>query len=296
MAMISPRSVLITGASSGIGAALALAYAEPGRRLALGGRDENRLAAVAEQCRARGADVTTRALDITDREAVAAWIADAAVEAPDARLDLVIANAGISGSTGGVGRPTDNGGAGRPANNTGGGSHGGQESAEQVRRIFAVNVDGVLNTVLPAVPKMRDQAPVTLAGTPPWRGQIAIVSSVVGFRGFPGAPAYSASKAAVKAWGEALRGALKPDGIAVSVVCPGFIRTPMTAGNPFPMPFLMEPERAAAIIKRGLERNQARIAFPWPHHAAAWLAGMLPPSWIDPLLSRLPKKPARAAA
>jgi NAD(P)-dependent dehydrogenase (short-subunit alcohol dehydrogenase family) len=273
--MISPRSILITGASSGIGAALALAYAEPGRWLALGGRDESRLATIAEQCRARGADVTTRSLDITDRESAAAWITEAAAEAPDGRLDLVIANAGISGGTGGDG------------------SHGGQESAEQLRRIFAVNVDGVFNTVLPAIPLMRDQATVAIAGTPPWRGQIAIVSSVVGFRGFPGAPAYSASKAAVKAWGEGLRGALKHEEIAVSVVCPGFIRTPMTAGNPFPMPFLMEPERAAAVIKRGLERNQARIAFPWPHYIAAWLTGVLPPSWIDPLLSRLPKKPAR---
>ncbi len=276
--MISPRSVLITGASSGIGAALALAYAEAGRRLALGGRDESRLAAVAEQCRTRGADVTTRPLDITDRESATAWIAEAAAAGWGGRLDLVIANAGISGGTGGDG------------------SHGGQESAEQVRCLFAVNVDGVFNTVLPAIPLMRDQATVTIAGTPPWRGQIAIVGSLVGFRGFPSAPAYSASKAAVKAWGEGLRGALEHDGIAVSVVCPGFIRTPMTAGNPFPMPFLMEPERAAAIVKRGLEQNRARIAFPWQHHAVAWLAGALPPAWLDPLLSRLPKKPARESA
>lgn len=285
--MISPRSVLITGASSGIGAALALAYAEPGRRLALGGRDESRLADVAERCRARGADVAKRPLDIADREAVAAWIAAAAAQGPDGRLDLVIANAGISGGTGGLGLDP---------NDDGDGSKGGQESAEQARRIFAVNVDGVFNTVLPAIPRMRGQAPVTIAGTPPWRGQIAIVSSLVGFRGFPSAPAYSASKAAVKAWGEGLRGALEHDGIAVSVVCPGFVRTPMTAGNPFPMPFLMEPERAAAIVKRGLERNQARIAFPWPHYFAAWLTGVLPPSWLDPLLSRLPKKPARESA
>ncbi len=283
MAMISPRSVLITGASSGIGAALALVYAEPGRRLALGGRDESRLAAVTEQCRARGADVTTRSLDITGRESMAAWVAEAAAQGPDGRLDLVIANAGISGGTGGAGRHTSNGG------------DSSEESAEQIRRIFAVNVDGLFNTVLPAIALMRDQAPVTVAGTPPWRGQIAIVSSLVGFRGYPGAPAYSASKAAVKAWGEGLRGALRQKEIAVSVVCPGFIRTPMTAGNPFPMPFLMEPERAAAIIKRGLERNQARIAFPWPHYVAAWLTGALPPAWLDPLLSRLPKKPARHA-
>lgn len=279
--MISPRSVLITGASSGIGAALALAYAEPGRCLALGGRNESRLAGIAGQCRARGADVTTQPLDITERESVAVWVAEVAAQGPDGRLDLVIANAGISGGTG------------RHSNDGGDGSQGDEESAAQVRRIFAVNVDGVFNTVLPAIPLMRGQAPVTVAGTPPWRGQIAIVSSLVGFRGFPSAPAYSASKAAVKAWGEGLRGALRQDRVAVSVVCPGFVRTPMTADNPFPMPFLMEPERAAAIVKRGLERNEARIAFPWQHHAVAWLAATLPPAWLDPLLWRLPKKPAR---
>jgi short-subunit dehydrogenase len=266
--MISPTSVLITGASSGIGAALALAYAEPGRRLALTGRHQARLAEVAEQCRVAGATVTTREIDITDRDAMEAWIEDIAATA---RLDLVIANAGISGGTG----------------------DGHDESADQVRRIFAVNVGGVMNTVLPAIPALYRQAPVVVAGSPPWRGQIAIISSLAGMRGFPGAPAYSASKAAVKAWGEGLRPALARDQIAVSVVCPGFVRTPMTANNPFPMPFLMDAEKAAAIIKRRLARNPARIAFPWPLYAMSWLAGLLPPGWIDPLLARLPEKPRR---
>lgn len=273
--MISPRSLLITGASSGIGAALALAYAEPGRRLALGGRHEERLATVAEQCRQRGADATIKVLAITERDAVAAWIAETAANGPDGRLDLVIANAGISGGTGG------------------GGGDATQESAEQVRRIFAVNVDGTLNTVLPAISVMRNQPPTVVAGTPPWRGQIAIISSLAGFRGFPGAPAYCASKGAVKLWGEGLRSSLARDAIAISVVCPGYVRTPMTTGNPFPMRFLMDAERAAAIIKRRLAGNPARIAFPWPLTLAVWLVSALPPGWIEPLLARLPKKPAR---
>jgi NAD(P)-dependent dehydrogenase (short-subunit alcohol dehydrogenase family) len=266
--MISPTSVLITGASSGIGAALALAYAEPGRRLALTGRHEMRLATVAERCREAGATVATRAVDVTDRDTMEAWIEDMAATA---RLDLIIANAGISGGSG----------------------HATEEGSDQVRRIFAVNVGGVLNTVLPAIPVLYRQAPVVVAGSPPWRGQIAIVSSLAGMRGFPGAPAYSASKAAVKAWGEGLRPALARDQIAVSVICPGFIRTPMTADNPFPMPFLMEADRAAALIKKRLARNPARITFPFSLYALSWLASTLPPGWIDPLLSRMPEKPPR---
>ena len=122
------------------------------------------------------------------------------------------------------------------------------------------------------------------------RGQIAIVSSIVGFRDMPGTPAYSASKAAVKAYGEALRGWLAADGIKVSVVCPGFVRTRMTDNNPYPMPLIIDPDKAARIIRRGLERNKARIVFPWPMHLAALLLAVLPPAWTDPLLTRAPKK------
>jgi short-subunit dehydrogenase len=106
----------------------------------------------------------------------------------------------------------------------------------------------------------------------------------------PSAPAYSASKAAVRGYGEALRGALAPSGIRVSVICPGFVRSRMTDANPFPMPFLMDASRAARIIRRRLERNKARIAFPWPTYFAAWLMGTLPPALTDPLFRKLPRK------
>ena len=96
------------------------------------------------------------------------------------------------------------------------------------------------------------------------------MSSLAGFCGLPSAPAYCASKAAVRVWGEGLRGRLGRQGIAVSVICPGFVRTPMTAGNRFPMPLIMTPERAAAIIRRGLVRRRARIAFPLPLY---WASG-----------------------
>jgi short-subunit dehydrogenase len=251
----APASILITGASSGIGAALALEFAGPGVALALTGRDEARLAAVAGACRKAGAEPRVEVLDVRERERLAAWIAEVDRAAP---LDLAIANAGVSAGTGGAAGETE----------------------AQTRRVMATNLDGVLNTVLPAVAQMR----------PRRHGQVAIMSSLAAFRGFPGAPAYCASKAAVRVWGEALRGELHDTGIGVSVICPGYVRSRMTAVNDFPMPLLMDAERAARIIRRGLARDRPRIAFPWPLYAAVWLISALPPGLTDPLLRRLPKK------
>lgn len=95
----------------------------------------------------------------------------------------------------------------------------------------------------------------------------------------------------VRVYGEALRGDLAGEGIGVSVICPGFVKSRMTAVNRFPMPFLMETDAAARVIRRGLERNAARIAFPWPMMAAVWLLALLPPSWTDGPLRRAPRKP-----
>jgi NADP-dependent 3-hydroxy acid dehydrogenase YdfG len=248
------QSILITGASSGIGAALAEEFAAKGVRLVLGGRSNERLAAVSNTCRALGAEVEATAVDVVDRAAVAEWIAAADRRHP---VDLVIANAGVSGGT-----------------------LKGTETEDQARHIFAVNIDGVLNTVFPIVPAMQARH----------AGQIGIMSSLAGYRGFPGAPAYGASKAAVKVWGEALRGDLKPMGIGVSVIMPGFIKTAMTDANNFPMPFLMPVSRAARIVRRGLEADRARIAFPWQTAFLGWFIGMLSPAIVDPLLARLPKK------
>ena len=122
------------------------------------------------------------------------------------------------------------------------------------------------------------------------RGQFAIVSSLAAFRGFSGSAAYCASKAAVRIWGEAMRNELAPEGVEVSVICPGFVVSRMTAVNKFKMPFLMQTDRAAAIIKRGLERNSSRISFPWPMAAAVWLLAALPPGWTDRWMRRMPKK------
>ena len=278
--MQAPKSILITGASSGLGAALAVLYASPGVTLFLGGRHRPRLDNIAETCRVKGATVESALLDVADRAAMADWIARADAQAP---LDLVIANAGISGGTGGDGS-TDGGTLGSPSK---------IESGEQARRIFAVNVTGAMNTVLPAIEALRAH-PLRAAGKDTWtKGQIAIVSSLASFRGMPGAPAYCASKAAVRAWGEGLRGTLASDSIELSVICPGFIRTPMTAVNPFRMPFLMDAEPAAEIIAKGLRANKPRIAFPFGLYAIVWLMAALPPSLTDYFINKLPEKPGR---
>lgn len=246
-----PSSILITGASSGIGAALARAYARPGATLFLAGRDGCRLEAVASSCRAAGAEAQASILDVTDRESTGAWVARCEAARP---LELVIANAGISGGTG-----------------------GGGEADGQVRAIFAVNVDGVMNTVLPALGPMRARR----------SGQVAVMSSLAGFHGFPGAPAYCASKAAVRVWGESLRGWLAAEGVRVSVICPGYVETPMTAVNRFPMPLLMGVDQATRIIVAGLESDRGRIAFPWPTYAVVRTFSALPSAvadWIGRLL------------
>ncbi len=252
--MRDPRTILITGASSGIGEALAEAYAGPGVTLVLTGRDRERLDAVAARCAERGAAVRAATVDVADRAAMADWLALVDRETP---VDLCIANAGISGGTGRRG-----------------------ESEEQARRILAVNVDGVLNTIHPLIGPMRERG----------RGQLALVSSLAGLRGYPGAPAYCASKAAVKSYGESLRLDLRPAGIEVSVICPGFVKSRITDRNRFPMPFLMDANRAASIIRRGLERNRGRIAFPLPTYLMAWIVAMLPAALADALLAHTPAK------
>ncbi len=254
--MKNPKSVLITGASSGIGEALAWHYAAPGVFLALSGRNEERLLSVAEMCKRKGAEVDVAVLDVTDRGAMEDWI----VEVDSLRtLDLIIANAGISGGTGGV----MNG-----------------EPVGQARTIFDVNLTGVLNTVEPVLPRMIKRG----------RGQIVFISSMAGFRGFPSAPAYSASKGAVRFYGEALRGSVKKTGVEVNVVCPGFVKSRMTDANDFHMPFFMQTPQAAKIIADGLAKNQGRIAFPLPTLFGAWLVSILPDFLAQKILGRLPAK------
>jgi len=246
-----PRHILITGASSGIGAALARAYAESGVRLALFGRDEGRIREVAEACRSKGALVAAVLVDVTDPEAMA----EAVTLVDDAHpVDLVIANAGISGTMLG---------------------HGGS-----VAPLFAINVMGVVHTVEPLLSRMTRRR----------HGQIALMSSVASYVARPGTAAYCASKAAVRIWGEGLRVKLAPQGVAVSVICPGFVDTPLTRRNRFPMPMLMQADDAAQLIRRRLARGDAEIAFPRAMYWGARFAGMLPVSVQQLATGRWPGK------
>jgi short-subunit dehydrogenase len=256
--MAAYKSVLISGASSGIGHALAVALAAPGVTLHLGGRDAARLAAVAVSCRAKGATVAERLADVRDAAAMAEWSGQAG------RLDLVIANAGA--------------GAGIP--------DGTAEQAWQVRDLFAVNLDGAMNLMLPAYDAMRTQAP----GPDGVRGRIAAVASLAAFLPAPGAPTYCAAKAALDAWTVATATPARAQGVILTSVCPGYIRTPMTAANRFPMPGLMDADRAAAIILRGIAAGRVRVAFPWWVAAAARFGGLLPPRLSGRILSRAPGK------
>jgi len=256
--MNTPRSILITGASSGIGEALALEYAAPGLHLALSGCDADRLEAVSKRCQHLGADVSTMIVNVANQADMKAWIQAQDLAHP---LDLVIANAGISGGSGNAG-----------------------ETEEQARAIFDVNLGGVLNTIWPAIEAMR----------PRRSGHIAVVSSLAALTPLPGAPAYSASKAAVKAYAEALNGALKEDGITVTSICPGFVESRITKNNDFPMPLLMSGAKAAKIIRHGLDKGRARhrisLIFPWPMAAISWLIGILPPCVRRWVLLKAPKK------
>jgi NAD(P)-dependent dehydrogenase (short-subunit alcohol dehydrogenase family) len=203
--------------------------------------------------------VEAAVLDVTDAAATADWVRDAK------RLDLMIANAGISGGTGGATEPSD-----------------------QVQRIFATNVGGVLNTALPAIATLAAQAP----GPDGVRGRVAVIASIAAFVAAPGAPAYCASKSAVQRWAEALDATERLRGVRLHAICPGYVRTPMTARNPFPMPFLMDAEDAARRTLAGIAKGRVRVVYPWPLYLAARCVGALPPGWRNALFARLPAKPA----
>jgi NADP-dependent 3-hydroxy acid dehydrogenase YdfG len=224
-----PRTVLITGASSGIGRALALEYAARGARLALAARRADELERTLALAREKGGDGVVLPLDVTDVAAVNDAVARAARDLGS--LDLVIANAGFGGQT--------------PAATL---------TWEQVGPMLRTNIEGAMATLVAAVPILVAQK----------SGQLVGISSLAGKRGLPQAATYSATKAALSAFLEGLRLDLAPVGIRVTDVQPGFVHTPGTANAKNPMPFVWPVEKAARVIARRLERAPAIISFPWP--------------------------------
>ena len=246
-----PHAVLITGASSGLGAGVALSYAQPGRTLWLTGRNAARLDGVAARCREAGAAVETLLTDVSDAETLGRWILAADDATP---LELIAACAGVSAGPAPDGTP-----------------EGLALASLQVR----TNLLGVMNTVEPMLPRLVARR----------SGHIAVVSSVAGLRGLPFSPAYSASKAGVRAYGEGLRAFLAPRGVAVSVIVPGFFDTPMTDRFMGDKPFLLSLDQTVARVRRGLDRRQPRIVFP-RLLALGLVAADLLPSWAGDRILR----------
>ena len=214
----------ITGASSGIGAELAVSLAEAGASVSASARSSEKLDALHK----RNSGVSALPVDVTDPDAVAAAVS--AAEEAHGPIDLAILNAGIW-------QPSD------PAAFDG-------DAAERSMEVNYLGVTHALAALLPAMKARR-------------QGQIAIVSSVAGYRGLPKGAYYAPTKAALISLCEALRPELEAQGIKLQVINPGFVKTPMTSVNTFPMPFLVELDDAVAAIMRGLKSGKFEIAFPW---------------------------------
>lgn len=245
--------VVITGASSGIGEALAQHYAARGATLCLIARRQQELERLAGVL---PGPTFCYPLDVTDAEGLKAAAADFIAKA--GVPDLVIANAGIS-----VGTLT-------------------QEAGDQrvFERVLAVNVVGLFNTFQPFI------APMCKAG----RGSLAGIASVAGIRGLPGSGAYSASKAAAITYLEALRGEVRGSGLKVVTVLPGYIETPMTAHNPYPMPFILPVEEAAQRIARVIDAGTSYAVVPWQMAIVAKLLRLLPNALFDRAFAGRPRK------
>lgn len=241
---MAPRGILITGASSGIGAALSLALARPGIVLGLIGRNAQRLSLIADQARAKGADCHLGLFDLRSQSALQDFVSTFTQKTP---IDLVIANAGVLD-----GRKLD----------------GALESAEAARALLEINLLTTIETFHHVLPYLRQT-----------RGQILLIASLAGLSPLPDAPAYSASKAGLISYGLAMREALRPEGVRVNVVCPGYVTTGMTQQHRGAKPFEMSAEKAAQKILSGASANRALIGFPWPLYLASRLS-IAAPEWV----------------
>jgi short-subunit dehydrogenase len=246
------KTILITGASSGIGKDLAESYAALGVTLILTGRDKDRLNETQKICRERGATVISKIIDVTDQKAMEKWITEVDQKNP---VDLIIANAGI-----------------RALLN--------EPDLSEAIRVIDTNVNGVLNTIIPIIPLMKQRQ----------KGHIAVVSSLAAYFGYPKRGPYGASKAAVKILCQAWRIELKPYNITVSTICPGFVKTPLTASINFKMPMMLDVSESSNRIIKGLSNKKTIIAYPFLSFLIARIIQCLPTQITDYLLTRSAKR------
>lgn len=253
------RNVVITGASAGLGRALALTYARPGATLGIVGRNTTEVDITAAACRANGATAEAGTIDVRDAAATAAWLSDFDARYP---IDLLIANAGLASTI-------------ADANDW--------EGLERTASVIDTNLYGTLHTVLPIIDRMRERK----------RGRIAMVSSIAALRGMAISPSYCASKAAIKAYGDSVRPLLARDGVGVTVILPGFVKTAMSDVFPGEKPFLWSAERSAAYIQKRLDLGRSEIAFPGLLAFGMRLLSLLPVAIADAILDRLSYLPPK---
>lgn len=241
----SNKNVFLTGASSGIGAALAEAIAKRGARVALVARRAEELSKVAEACNAAGGTGRIFACDVTDAEAV--HLAAEEFTREFGPIDILIANAGIGGNN----------------------SATRDYQPDAVKLLFEINILGAVNSVHAVLPEMLKRG----------SGHLVAISSLAGFRGLPRSAAYSASKAALTTFFESIRLDVSAKGIDVTIIQPGFIRTPLTEGRTANMPFLMELDAAVPLFLTAIENKKKFAAFPW-QLASVVRAGRYMPVWL----------------
>ncbi|MDQ1592288.1 MAG: hypothetical protein QOG71_2915 [Pyrinomonadaceae bacterium] len=244
------RTVLITGASSGIGEALAVEFGRRGASVGLLARREEVLREVAGKVEAAGGRALAVAVDVRDAGEVKAAVGK--VSARFGRVDVLVANAGKGEIT--LAREFD---------------------IEVVTEVLSVNLLGAMNSVAAVLPEMLARG----------AGQIVGISSLAAYRGFPGSGAYCASKAALSTFFESLRIELRPRHIYVTTIHPGFIDTPMTRGRNRKMPFLLDAERAAQLMLGAIESRRRTYAFPWQLATIARVGRWLPAALYDRMLA-----------
>jgi short-subunit dehydrogenase len=252
----SPEHVVITGASGGLGAAIARRYASAGATLGLIARRTGELDRIAADC---PGPCATHAADVRDSNAMRAAAAN--FSARHGVPDIVIANAGVS-----IGTLTE-----------------APEDEQAFRDVLDINVIGMVNTFQPYIAAMRNRGSGVLVG----------IASVAGYRGLPGSGAYSASKAAAISYLESLRVELRGTGVTVITICPGYIVTAMTSHNPYRMPFIMTSETAAEKIATLIACRKTYAVIPWQMAIVARLMHVLPRWIFDPLAAKSGRKPRR---